>query len=306
MLKALARGNEPSKPKLTEHQKREALDDGRDRRLAYEAGTRKNAMSKAEPPAEKAWYDDDDMRLARINEARDAYRAKFKNDTTLRSDDIVAILEGDTTDDDNIIALAMLELEGKSLMDCLILVDNSNIYIEGQKCSAIRKGIGPTHPGDRQPADISWRIDFSRLLTQLADGRNIRAAFLVGSRPPPNDEVWKMAERGGFKVIVHDRDAANKEKALDTELVVQGTLVIAKTKAPAVLVIGSRQIGISSPSSMSRTERVGPSKWPLSQVRLIQTDRWLFLSIRFGLSTAHLISLSIVRSNGQTGRKREF
>lgn len=125
-------------------------------------------------------------------------------------------------------------------MDCVILVDNSNIYIEGQKCSARRKGMLPANPGDRQPSDISWRIDFARLLGQLADGRNIRAAFLVGSRPPPNDAVWHMAEQGGFRVITHDRDAAtDKEKAVDTELVAQGTLVIATTPAPAALVIGS-------------------------------------------------------------------
>ena len=48
-----------------------------------------------------------------------------------------------------------------------------------------------------------------------------------------------MAERGGFNVIVHERDAANKEKAVDTELVAQGTLVIATTSPSAALVIGS-------------------------------------------------------------------
>jgi uncharacterized LabA/DUF88 family protein len=47
-----------------------------------------------------------------------------------------------------------------------------------------------------------------------------------------------MAEQGGFKVITHDRDSANKEKAVDTELVAQGTLLIATTE-PAVLVIAS-------------------------------------------------------------------
>ena len=124
-------------------------------------------------------------------------------------------------------------------MDCVILVDNSNIYIEGQKCSAIRKGMVPRFAGDRQPQDISWRIDFAHLLGQLADGRDIRAAFLVGSRPPPNDDVWEMARRGGFNVITHDRDASNKEKAVDTELVAQGTLLMATTPAPAVLVIAS-------------------------------------------------------------------
>ena len=122
-------------------------------------------------------------------------------------------------------------------MDCVILVDNSNIYIEGQKCSATRKGMGPVD--GRPPIDYSWRIDFTRLLTHLADGRNIRGAVLVGSRPPANDAVWKMAEQGGFKVFTHDRDWSNKEKAVDTELVAQGTLLIAKTPAPAVLVIGS-------------------------------------------------------------------
>ncbi|MGB6921982.1 MAG: NYN domain-containing protein, partial [Methyloceanibacter sp.] len=56
---------------------------------------------------------------------------------------------------------------------------------------------------------------------------------------PPNDAVWQMAERSGFKVITHDRDADNKEKAVDTEIVAQGTLLLAQTPAPAVLVIGS-------------------------------------------------------------------
>jgi hypothetical protein len=73
----------------------------------------------------------------------------------------------------------------------------------------------------------------------LAGGRKIRKAFLVGSRPPPNDEVWKMAEQGGFEVIVHERDAANKEKAADTELVAQGTLAIVTTSPPGTLVIAS-------------------------------------------------------------------
>jgi uncharacterized LabA/DUF88 family protein len=123
-------------------------------------------------------------------------------------------------------------------MECVILVDNSNLFIEGQKASAVRKGITPASLGDRQPSDISWRIDFGRLLQQLANGRHIRAAILVGSRPPPNDDVWGMAKRSGFEVITHDRDAANREKAVDTELVAQGTLLIATTD-PAVLVIAS-------------------------------------------------------------------
>jgi uncharacterized LabA/DUF88 family protein len=48
-----------------------------------------------------------------------------------------------------------------------------------------------------------------------------------------------MAKANGFEVITHDRDAKNKEKAVDTELVARGTLTIATTPAPAVLVIAS-------------------------------------------------------------------
>jgi uncharacterized LabA/DUF88 family protein len=115
--------------------------------------------------------------------------------------------------------------------ECVVLVDNSNIYIEGKKCSGKRKGMA----GD----DNSWRIDFGRLLSQLAAGRKIRGAILVGSRPPPNDDVWNMAKEGGFQVFTHDRDVNNKEKAVDTELVAQGTRLIVTTPPPAVLVIAS-------------------------------------------------------------------
>lgn len=124
-------------------------------------------------------------------------------------------------------------------MSCVILVDNSNIFIEGQKCSAQRRGVFPTAENPRQPQDPSWRIDFSKLLKFMADGRDIEKAFLVGSRPPPKDDVWAMAASGGFEVITHDRDSQNKEKAVDTELVAQGTLAVALGPDKGVLVIGS-------------------------------------------------------------------
>ena len=48
-----------------------------------------------------------------------------------------------------------------------------------------------------------------------------------------------MAAANGFEVFTHERDTKNKEKAVDTELVARGTLAIATTPAPAVLVIAS-------------------------------------------------------------------
>ena len=80
---------------------------------------------------------------------------------------------------------------------CLILVDNSNIYIEGAKYSAKRKGVQKTTPDESDPQDPSWRIDFGRLLGYLANGRTISHAILVGSRPPPNPESTE-GTRGGW------------------------------------------------------------------------------------------------------------
>lgn len=120
---------------------------------------------------------------------------------------------------------------------CVVLVDNSNIFIQGRKHSARLKGILPP-PGGRQPSDPSWRINFGGLLAVLADGRDIHAAILVGSRPPANDSVWRAAGRL-FTVFVHDRDVNNKEKAVDTELVAQGTELICDAPEPMALVIAS-------------------------------------------------------------------
>jgi uncharacterized LabA/DUF88 family protein len=121
----------------------------------------------------------------------------------------------------------------------VIVVDNSNIFIEGQKYSAKKKGISRGEHEDRDPRDPSWRIDFGGLLTCLAEERKTHAAILVGSRPPQNDGVWKAAKTLGFTVTVHDRDAQNREKAVDTELVAQGAEIICSTDRKMVLVIAS-------------------------------------------------------------------
>jgi uncharacterized LabA/DUF88 family protein len=122
---------------------------------------------------------------------------------------------------------------------CVILVDNSNIFIEGMKYSAKQKGRLKNNPEDKDPQDPSWRINFGKLLSCLAGDRKIHAAILVGSRPPKNDSVWGTAEQAGFKVFVHDRNSRNEEKAVDTELVAQGTEIICLAPEPMVLIIGS-------------------------------------------------------------------
>jgi len=108
----------------------------------------------------------------------------------------------------------------------VIVIDNSNVFIEGQKFSAKQKGQFKSSPEDKDPQDPSWRIDFGLLVNTVAKGRFVQEAILVGSRPPANDSVWTIAERDGLTVTVHDRNSKNQEKAVDTELVAQGTEII--------------------------------------------------------------------------------
>jgi hypothetical protein len=101
---------------------------------------------------------------------------------------------------------------GLNQSECLILVDNSNVFIEGRKFSARRKGQYRGSMDVRDPQDPSWRIDFGSLLAFMAEGRPIITAILVGSEPPPNDSVWRAAKRDGFRVLTYERGFTGEEK----------------------------------------------------------------------------------------------
>ena len=113
------------------------------------------------------------------------------------------------------------------MKECLILVDNSNVFIEGQKFSARKHNLPFAQ-------DYSWRIDFGALLQKVANGHTIIEAILVGSTPPPNDSLWNAAKNVGFRVKTYERSPSG-EKAVDTELLASGLKVIYKHPRPAVL-----------------------------------------------------------------------
>jgi len=94
-----------------------------------------------------------------------------------------------------------------------LYVDNSNVWIEGMRVCAVEKGIA-LDIWTAQQKDISakWSIDFGRLFEFAGGETSVGRATLYGSKPPRNDSLWKAAEKNGFKVIVFDRNIANKEK----------------------------------------------------------------------------------------------
>lgn len=103
-----------------------------------------------------------------------------------------------------------------------LYVDNSNVWIEGMYVAAVQSGIAPdiATAHKHRICHTGWKLDFGRLFA-FAGGekQDVKRALLFGSRPPPNDSVWEAAEHRGFEVVVYDRNVANKEKKIDTDIV---------------------------------------------------------------------------------------
>ena len=108
-------------------------------------------------------------------------------------------------------------------MSYFIFVDNSNVWIEGKIASAVAKGYvaNTVDAHQRGIEDSSWRIDYGKLLNVVADGNrtDINKAIMYGSKPPHNDSMWNAFRAAQYEVNTLDRNAAGKEKAVDTSIV---------------------------------------------------------------------------------------
>ena len=104
-----------------------------------------------------------------------------------------------------------------------IYIDNSNIFIEGKRVSAVAKGLAMNvyDAMNNGILDYEYKMSFGRLHEFVVgqDKSQIARAVLFGSRPPPNDSLWKYAEQAGFELVLEDRNVANKEKKIDTGIV---------------------------------------------------------------------------------------
>ena len=105
-------------------------------------------------------------------------------------------------------------------MSAFLYVDNSNVWIEGMHVAAVAAGEAPNIWFAQQyGVTVPYRLDFGRLYNFAAgETKDVRRAVLYGSRPPPNDSLWRAAESRGFEVVVYDRSIANKEKKVDTKI----------------------------------------------------------------------------------------
>lgn len=103
-------------------------------------------------------------------------------------------------------------------MDHNLYLDNSNVFIEGQRVFAARKD-----PDKKltKSLDKDYRLDFGKLI-EITCGYNTDLGKLMfyGSEPPPTDSVWRAAKQYGFQNKIFQRSKHNKEKMVDTQLTV--------------------------------------------------------------------------------------
>lgn len=109
-------------------------------------------------------------------------------------------------------------------MALFVYVDNSNVWIEGMRVSAVRNGMAADSRDamNRQVTDRNWSYDFGRLYQAVCPQlEQIGRASLFGSRPPKNDSLWQLAKNAGFHVEVFDRNYNNQEKEVDVAIATQ-------------------------------------------------------------------------------------
>ena len=104
-----------------------------------------------------------------------------------------------------------------------IYVDNSNLFIEGQRVSAVKNRIArDIHDAmDNGIFDTSYRMSFARLYRFITGSykAEVGRAVLFGSGSLENEQIRETAELAGFEVKTHDRNKANREKKVDTDIV---------------------------------------------------------------------------------------
>ncbi|KAK4141934.1 uncharacterized protein C8A04DRAFT_30485 [Dichotomopilus funicola] len=57
-----------------------------------------------------------------------------------------------------------------------------------------------------------------KFTSRLRRNRTQGPSFLYGSRPPPNDSVWKAFEKNKFETNIYDRAHGGKEKEVDNSM----------------------------------------------------------------------------------------
>lgn len=120
-----------------------------------------------------------------------------------------------------------------------VFVDNSNLKIEGARLAYAKRNNG----GRRGPeVDDQYEVDwgkFLHLVKSRGDRLLAQVPVLYGSRPPPDDSIWKEIRDEGFEVVLFDRNIRDKEKGVDMEMGMDVVERSIEVQPPSTMVIAA-------------------------------------------------------------------
>ncbi|MGB4467122.1 MAG: hypothetical protein WBI41_03595 [Azovibrio sp.] len=96
-------------------------------------------------------------------------------------------------------------------MSINIFLDNSNIWLVGRKVCSIKE---PGH-------ESAFRIHFAKLFDFVRNNRAVSFAYVGGSVPPNNDDLWLRLEAQGAIVEKQERAVSGGEVAVDESIQLQ-------------------------------------------------------------------------------------
>lgn len=117
--------------------------------------------------------------------------------------------------------------------ELFLFIDNSNLFIEMRRVAQL------VHNYDENLLQ-RVRIDYGKLMDYVRKDRNMKQAFLVGSKPPPNDSLWTRLEELGISLKIYERSPfTDKEREVDQEVVNCIRDVMEENRPPGVIALVS-------------------------------------------------------------------
>lgn len=143
--------------------------------------------------------------------------------------------------------------------ECYIFIDHSNLWIAGKEQHAISLVDADSDP--------RYRVNLGKFVETVSKNRSITRAHLYGSRPPPNDAVWKAAKKLNFDVSIFDRSISGKEKEVDVAMATHITKTAYKfdkesgRHAVFIVITGDRDMRTPIEEALSESELISVELW---------------------------------------------
>lgn len=136
-----------------------------------------------------------------------------------------------------------------------IFWDNSNIHISGLNVMIEKE--------PEQPKEL-FRTNFKNLFELVRHNRNVDAAYLSGSIPPPNNALWDYLESMGIKLQLLNKTAdGTEQESVDMSLqTMMLRTAIDQMSSPSTIAVltgdgAGKQLGEGFLSDLKRIRTIG-------------------------------------------------